>query len=471
MEKRTFLQKYQIPINHLDFDYVKTCKNAKEMEQIVTILRSGEEGYFPDLTKCAEDKLRELKPHSRALRTEERVITKNSLSSKDLEEYNAPITEWSTDIKNKDSLLSKIQQGSQNDAVPELPPIRKGGKVTTKKEVSNANNNPEKKSRNTGQVKSSTNYNQWDKYDADSEILKMDLAEERNKEEVERKNRMNKNKKLEGATGAGESKSKIYEKLTKVEREKLAEDFRIRGNEFFKLKEYTNALEQYSRCTEILPSVAGYNNRAIANLKLLKYSDALADCNNCLQLDEKNLKAWFRKAEAYLGMDMRHDALRAYEMVKLIDPTNSIACKALEDLPKELGEVAPINATRLQITEIDNDSEEDSISEKSKPPLKVSTALYAQKAYSQQPKQTPKDYDLAELIKPNKVVKNSLMKTMENLGKVKSKALDPSDKKSYESPKKPMQLKNTTPDLKLRVETPNERSRLNGGGKMLIQEL
>lgn len=39
-EKReTLLKKYNIPIEHLDFDYIKSCENVKEIQRIVKILR------------------------------------------------------------------------------------------------------------------------------------------------------------------------------------------------------------------------------------------------------------------------------------------------------------------------------------------------------------------------------------------------------------------------------------------------
>ncbi|XP_055851083.1 sperm-associated antigen 1 [Episyrphus balteatus] len=450
MEKRTLLQKYEIPISHLDFDYVKNCKNTKELERIVAILRSGEEGYYPDLTKCAEDKLRELKPQSRALRTEERLITKHSLSSKDWQELSAPISEWSADIKTKDSILSKIQdKSSDNISEVLLPPIRKGGKVDTKKVK---DTNEEGKKKEIVPV-ATTNYSQWEKYDADAELLKMDLEEERNKEQVERMNRLNQ-KKSAAIEVISESKPNVYDKLSTVEKEKLSEDYKIRGNEYFKAKEYTSALEEYSRCLEIQSSVAGFNNRAITNLKLQKYEEALSDCNECLQLDKTNLKALLRKAEACLGMERKHDAFRTYEQIRQIEPTNAIACKGLERLSKELGDVAPLHATRLQIMECET-------SNNGKPIVKHKSPV----AVQQKPKPKPPiDYDLAELIKPNKLVKNSLMKTMENLGKSTAKM---GEKTQNDKPKK-TQFQGTKPEFKLQIKDSNSREE---GGKFLIQEL
>lgn len=78
------MKKYDIPIHHLDFAYVKTCNNAREIEKIVKILRSGEEGFFPDLTRCAEEKLKELKPNSKLFRFEEQIKNSSVLDKNEL---------------------------------------------------------------------------------------------------------------------------------------------------------------------------------------------------------------------------------------------------------------------------------------------------------------------------------------------------------------------------------------------------
>lgn len=73
-EKQALLDKYSIPIEHLDFDYIKTCQNFDELEKMLEILKSGEEGYYPDLTKFAEEKLKELDPNNRMLRIEVKCL-------------------------------------------------------------------------------------------------------------------------------------------------------------------------------------------------------------------------------------------------------------------------------------------------------------------------------------------------------------------------------------------------------------
>lgn len=79
--KKTLLEKYGIPLNHLDFDYIAKCNNAREMEKIVQILRSGEEGYYPDLTRCAEEQLQVLQPDSKLFRLEEQLKGRECLGA------------------------------------------------------------------------------------------------------------------------------------------------------------------------------------------------------------------------------------------------------------------------------------------------------------------------------------------------------------------------------------------------------
>ena len=52
-----------VPLEHLDFQYIRECKNGNEVEKILKALRSGKEaGHYPDLIEFAEKRLRELKP-------------------------------------------------------------------------------------------------------------------------------------------------------------------------------------------------------------------------------------------------------------------------------------------------------------------------------------------------------------------------------------------------------------------------
>lgn len=63
-----------MPIEHLDFDYVRKCANAREIERILEILRSGEEGHYPQLTEFTENRLRVLDPANKVFRVEHNLV-------------------------------------------------------------------------------------------------------------------------------------------------------------------------------------------------------------------------------------------------------------------------------------------------------------------------------------------------------------------------------------------------------------
>lgn len=78
---------------------------------------------------------------------------------------------------------------------------------------------------------SSTDYNKWDKYDADVELLRIELDAEREKESIEIKNRRNQktygtqNEATLNQSFTEDDKSRsVLEQLTDIEKDKLAEE-------------------------------------------------------------------------------------------------------------------------------------------------------------------------------------------------------------------------------------------------------
>lgn len=207
---RTLLEKYDIPVSHLDFDYVDKCSNPREMEKIVNILRSGEEGFYPDLTKRAEEKLIKLKPNSKLFRTEENILTKNCLAENEWKSETKPIVEWYTEAKLVDQELQKLKSES-NDGNNDIVSRKTQKLILDSKKTEK----PIKASDSKKRI-NSTDYSAWDKFDADSEILKMELDEEKNEEEIDRKNRKNL------STSPHYDEPVNLDSLTMIEREKLS---------------------------------------------------------------------------------------------------------------------------------------------------------------------------------------------------------------------------------------------------------
>ncbi|KAH8294920.1 hypothetical protein KR018_004338 [Drosophila ironensis] len=417
--KKTLLERYDIPINHLDFVYVEKCTNAREMEKIVHILRSGEEGYFPDLLRCSEEKLKQLKPDSKLFRFEEPIKTSDVLDKKELQ----PIMDWTNDIKSKDNALNELKK---DKLCLDMPSVRKVAKIELDKPKATESPKPKKSAPKPAEPPEpkadrirATDYRKWDKYDPDEEILRMDLSEERTKEQAEA--HLSTYQKPESGDALMDEKKSLFERLqahlkelSALEKEQFAEKHRVRGNEFFRAKEYDNAIEEYNCAILYDPDNAAksYNNRAVTHMKLKHYLAAIADCEACLQLEPENVKACLRLADANYAQGRRRESHYMYERVLQLDPENASAKNSLEKLNGQLGELAPSNATRLVIEELPPDG---SGPEKAKQSSKVPKAQQsAPEAVTKKP--PPKEYDLAELVKPNRVVKSKLATAAEVLG-------------------------------------------------------
>lgn len=144
----------------------------------------------------------------------------------------SPLQDWNHDIKAKDKKLQKLNQDSSDS---QLPPVRKNARISLakKNEVSSSMQNSTNSVANSGKTERirSTDYHKWDRYDADEEILRLDLAEERAKEEVERKNRLNTQKfsssgtpKIEEILEETDKEKDKVENLSEIEKEKLSEE-------------------------------------------------------------------------------------------------------------------------------------------------------------------------------------------------------------------------------------------------------
>ncbi|KAH8381654.1 hypothetical protein KR093_010282 [Drosophila rubida] len=91
----------------------------------------------------------------------------------------------------------------------------------------------------------------------------------------------------------------------RLERERVAQNFRKLGNANYRQEKYEDAKEMYSQAIEnIKDSPILYINRALCFIKLGNFKRAIVDCDFVLnKLDEKNLRAWLYRAMAYKSLN------------------------------------------------------------------------------------------------------------------------------------------------------------------------
>ena len=87
--------------------------------------RSGEEGFYPDLLKVTEDRLRLFAPESRVLRVETPILTKDALTKEEWEIVEDDLFSWEEEMKVIDKSLDF--EKSRIDVVgnKNMPTVRK----------------------------------------------------------------------------------------------------------------------------------------------------------------------------------------------------------------------------------------------------------------------------------------------------------------------------------------------------------
>ncbi|WWC57966.1 uncharacterized protein I303_100501 [Kwoniella dejecticola CBS 10117] len=118
----------------------------------------------------------------------------------------------------------------------------------------------------------------------------------------------------------------------KVDVEK-SDKSRADGNTSFKKGKWVEAIGHYTNAIVYNPTnPLAYSNRAQAFLKLDKLNDAERDCTTCLELDEGNIKALYRRGLARKGLNKVEEAIQDLERIIKTDQTNEVVKSELEEL-------------------------------------------------------------------------------------------------------------------------------------------
>jgi len=96
-----------------------------------------------------------------------------------------------------------------------------------------------------------------------------------------------------------------------------------KGNELFKAARYGEAIAEYTEAVKRDPTNPSvYSNRAACYSKLMDWQRGLDDCEMCLKLDPKFVKAYIRKGKIQHFLKQYHKALDTYNKGLELDPKN-----------------------------------------------------------------------------------------------------------------------------------------------------
>nr|XP_006228527.2 serine/threonine-protein phosphatase 5 isoform X1 [Rattus norvegicus] len=116
---------------------------------------------------------------------------------------------------------------------------------------------------------------------------------------------------------------------------KRAEELKTQANDYFKAKDYENAIKFYSQAIELNPSNAiYYGNRSLAYLRTECYGYALGDATRAIELDKKYIKGYYRRAASNMALGKFRAALRDYETVVKVKPNDKDAKMKYQECSK-----------------------------------------------------------------------------------------------------------------------------------------
>ncbi|XP_020086575.1 RNA polymerase II-associated protein 3 isoform X3 [Ananas comosus] len=94
------------------------------------------------------------------------------------------------------------------------------------------------------------------------------------------------------------------------------------GNEYFKQKKFAEAIDCYSRSIALSPTSVAFANRAMAYLKLRRLEEAENDCTEALNLDDRYVKAYSRRATARKELGKLKQSMEDSEFAIRLEPNN-----------------------------------------------------------------------------------------------------------------------------------------------------
>ncbi|KYN38071.1 Sperm-associated antigen 1 [Trachymyrmex septentrionalis] len=361
-EKKTLLERYNIPVENVSYEFISQCTDGRTLERIVLILRSGEEGDYPDLTKHAEERLARIKPTSALLRKAEPVLRRNMLNANEQQEIDDDISNWMCEMQSREKDLDegKVILTDEPCLQPEIRQIKTNITKAKKTKINEKKCKPKRIA--------SCDYGAWDKYDVDTEINRIDLQDEQRQAEMKRIQEQRKELDKMAYKTTVDKPS-----LTGTELNVMAEQEREKGNEAFRAADYEEALRHYNASIDINSNLNAYNNRAMTFIKLQHYKDALNDCNTVLSMDYRNIKALLRRALSLEHLEKPHEALVDYEAVLKLEPTNKTAISYINKLKKP----CKSRKIRMKIEENMNDDENKSEHIKTKRTVKTNSIEYS----------------------------------------------------------------------------------------------
>ncbi|KAI8855194.1 hypothetical protein BC829DRAFT_378317 [Chytridium lagenaria] len=351
--------KFEYDVSDLDYSFLKTCVDIPHLKSLLRVLRSGKEGYYPDLERSFEKKIAELQGDANYSTYFNRKVSYELVSM-----LKAEFDDWEKAIKTSDDRLLKTKTTNQIKRRPPVRVFKNEDCITYMEDESN-------------QSDADTLWNESSaELDAEEERLFLAEAERIKGNECLR-------------VGETREAADFYTRsLNLVERANL---YTNRALTYIKLGDWKSAEADATRALEFSDErlyFKALQRRGIARFHMKRNEEAKADLQASLDLDPLNQKTKFymEKSQAkqalprVTGLIALGDDTKITEIMEVAEEENMLKGKRLvvedvdteDDDDEEMGETqrgesqfteeirgVASKATRLKVVDADSDDEDE----------------------------------------------------------------------------------------------------------------
>jgi len=116
-----------------------------------------------------------------------------------------------------------------------------------------------------------------------------------------------------------------------------AQEAKQRGNDFFREKNFPEAIREYEDAVKRAPNDAAIrNNLSAALTKIMDFNGAKTQVEKALELDPTYTKAWGRKGDIEMAFKEHHKAMESYKKGLAIDPQNATCKDGLRKVTQQI---------------------------------------------------------------------------------------------------------------------------------------
>jgi DnaJ homolog subfamily C member 7 len=123
-------------------------------------------------------------------------------------------------------------------------------------------------------------------------------------------------------------------KMTEEAPVESSESWKLKGDEFYRSKLYSKAIEAYSNAitNQVGMNANFYSNRAASYLMIGSYQEALKDCDTAVNIEPNSPKIYFRRATILKSLGRFDDSIKSLTDGLALDATSATAKTELDSL-------------------------------------------------------------------------------------------------------------------------------------------